>query len=288
MKRYITIAVMLCAVSAGLLAVKASRADSTTDDAVVRADRTLVAALEKGDKSAVNKLLDADFTWIDTDGIMWSREDALEAGLKPLVPSGSNVIVTEHKYGKIVWVQDNVGSNFAAHVWVQRSGGWRLLHTNEIAGHAVEPGGNVVRPSFTVPCLNPCEEFPYKPQTAGQKAAIDAWHDQESVTADHDKHQGDHFITITSNTLTPPTYHPPQANPNRQHGDAAYYIRAWDTGDTALLVMLQPTYGGKAYWSTRIFSNHDGLWKMEESYHTTIRSAPPMTALPTAVQQSAK
>ena len=40
------------------------------------------------------KLLDPEFTWIDTDGIMWAREDALRAGLKQLVPSGADVQIT--------------------------------------------------------------------------------------------------------------------------------------------------------------------------------------------------
>ena len=45
--------------------------------------------------------------------------------------------------------------------------------------------------------------------------------------------------------------------------------------------MLQPTYGGKAYWSSRVFGNHNGFWMMEESYHNTIQASPLMTALPT-------
>jgi hypothetical protein len=60
---------------------------------------------------------------------MWAREDALRAGLKPLVPVASDVKITEHKYGKVVWIQDNQGNKFAAHFWVQRPEGWRLLHT---------------------------------------------------------------------------------------------------------------------------------------------------------------
>ena len=58
------------------------------------------------------------------------------------------------------------------------------------------------------------------------------------------------------------------------------WMRQWDFGDAVVSVMLQPTYGGKAYWSSRVFGNHNGFWMMEESYHTTIQAAPLMTALP--------
>jgi hypothetical protein len=51
--------------------------------------------------------------------------------------------------------------------------------------------------------------------------------------------------------------------------------------------MLQPTYGGKAYWSSRIFANHNGFWKMEQSYHTTIQASPRMIAVPVQAQQGA-
>ena len=69
MKRYAVIALTLCAISASL--VLAQSKPASTDDAALKADRALAAAYEKGDKATVNKLLDADFTWIDTDGIMW-------------------------------------------------------------------------------------------------------------------------------------------------------------------------------------------------------------------------
>ena len=156
MKFYSSAVFVHCALSATLGVARTKQA--TVPDAMLQADRALVAAFEKGDKATINKLLDADFSWIDTDGIMWAREDALRAGLKPLVPSGSDVKITAFKYGsKVVWVQNNEGNKFAAHFWVLRPQGWRLLHTNEIAVRPPEPGANV-RPNFAVPCINPCKE----------------------------------------------------------------------------------------------------------------------------------
>jgi hypothetical protein len=296
MKRYISIVVVFCAVSAGLVAAQTKQTDANAKDAVVQADQALVAAFYKGDKVTVNKYLDADFSWIDTDGIMWAREDALRAGLKPLVPVASDVKITEHKYGKVVWIQDNQGNKFAAHFWVQRPEGWRLLHTNEIATRPAEPGENA-RPNFTIPCINPCKELPYKPLSASEKAAIENWQDQESGTGHHDMHMGDNVVVISSTTSTPrpsptatgPTkVTPPTADRPFISTTPALWARTWDFGDAVVAVMLQPTWGGKAYWSSRVFGNHNGFWKMEESYHTTIQAAPRMTAVPMPVQQSAK
>jgi hypothetical protein len=64
------------------------------------------------------------------------------------------------------------------------------------------------------------------------------------------------------------------------------WARTWDFGDTVIAVMLQPTWGGKAYWASRIFVNHNGFWMMEESYHTTIQAAPIMTAVPPGAKNS--
>jgi hypothetical protein len=229
---------------------------------------------------------------------MWAREDALRAGLKPLVGNGPDVKKSEFKYGsRVVWIQNNEGNKFAAHFWVLRPGGWRLLHTNEIA---VRPAGQavMVRPNFEVPCTNPCKEIPFTPLTASEKAALEGWQDQESGTGNHDIHMGDDLIAVNSYSngaarqaaqkaeeaagKIKPNMPPNPANARRPFVGAspAVYVGEWDFGDAIVAIMLQPTYGGKPYWSSRIFANHNGFWKMEQSYHTTIQAAPVMTAVP--------
>ena len=262
------------------------------NESAVQADRALSAALEKGDAAAVAKLLDAEFTWIDTDGIMLERPDVLRAGLKLLIPNAGDVETIEHKYagGRVVWVQNHQGNKWAAHIWVQRPAGWRLLHANEIAARPADPIANI-RPDYAVPCANPCHEIPYKPISASEQAMLAAWQDQEGANGPghHDMHIGDNVVVISSTTTTPrksatapgPTPVNPAANNRPQVGAApALWARTWDFGDAVVAIMVQPTYGGKAYWSSRIFGNHNGFWKMEESYHTTIQASPRMTALP--------
>ena len=298
MKTYLPSALVIGLVSgAAALAVLTPKSVVAADDPVVQADRAVVRALEKGDRAAAEKLLDADFSWIDSEGVMRAKEDAFRAGLKPLVPAGEGVNITEHKYGKVVWIQESQGNKYAAHFWVQRPQGWRLLHTNEIN---VNPAAAVreVRPDFEVPCVNPCRQMPYKAESANEKAAIEGWLDQEAGTGNHDAHLGENLRAVHSEAgVQPPkaervaaTQRAKQdpANRNRPAVGVApvLWARTWDFGDTVVAIMLQPTWGGKAYWASRIFANHNGFWMMEESYHTTIQAAPIMTAVPTGAKSS--
>ncbi len=187
-----------------LFAPVANKPAAAADDPVVQADRALVQALQKGDRAAAEKLLDKDFSWIDSKGVMWAKDDAFEAKLKPLIPDAGAATITEHKYGKVVWIQENVGNNYVAHFWVQRPAGWRLLHTNEIT---VDPALAVheVRPNFAVPCVNPCQQIPYQPLTPSEKAALEGWLDQESGTGHHDAHLGENLRSVHSeNGVQPP------------------------------------------------------------------------------------
>ena len=291
MKRLLALALVLGATVAGLLAAETS---------AVQADRALSAAFEKGDSAAVNKLLDGEFTWIDTDGIMLERPDVLRAGLKLLIPGDTGVETIEHKYagGKVVWVQNHQGNKWAAHIWVQRPAGWRLLHANEIASRPPDPIANV-RPDYAVPCVNPCHEIPYKPISPSEQAMLAAWQDQEGANGPghHDMHIGDNVVVISSTTTTarksatapgPTPVNPAAANRPTVGAAPALWGRTWDFGDAVVAIMVQPTYGGKAYWSSRIFGNHNGFWKMEESYHTTIQASPRMTALPMPAERSSR
>lgn len=278
-----------------LLALVICQTASAADDPVVQADRSLVQDLQKGDWAAAEKFFDKDFSWIDSKGVMWAEDDAAEAKLKPLIPDAGAATITEHKYGKVVWIQENVGKNYVAHFWVQRPAGWRLLHTNEIT---VDPTLAVreVRPNFAVPCVNPCQQLPYQPLTPNEKAALDGWLDQEAGNGNHDAHLGENLRSVHSENGVQPPKAERMAATARAMADPAIrnrppvgvapvlWMRQWDFGDAVVSIMLQPTYGGKAYWSSRVFGNHNGFWMMEESYHNTIQAAPPMTALPTGAK----
>jgi hypothetical protein len=290
MKRFVTSALLFAIVCAGLIAALIDRTARAADDPVAQADHNVVQALEKGNQAAANKLLDPDFTWIDSDGIMWAKEDAFRASLKPLVGSGSDVKLIEHNYGKVIWIQISQGNKYSAHFWVQRPSGWRLLHMTEIEPRQREFPQS--RATYDIPCANPCKAVPYKPLTAGEKAALDEWQEQESSQAGWEKHVADNMDQRVVSTYGGPS--PSKAdrvagmnkrkaeNSNAPSVGAApaLWIRTWDFGTAVVMLACQPTYGEKAYWSSRVLApNKDGLWQMMESYHNYIKASPVMTAV---------
>ncbi len=276
-----------------LMGTLASRPATAADDAVVAADKAVVAALAKGDKVAAGKWLDPDFTWIDSEGIMWAKSDAFRSGLKPLVPAGADTKILEHKYGKnVVWIQWNQGNKYAARFWVKRASGWKLLHTTEIAAMP-KRDFQTVEPTYDIPCNNPCKAVPYKPLSAGEKASLDEWQEQESSQENWEKHVADNMdqrVVSTYGGASPSKADRivgmnkrKAANPNAPKVGAApaLWIRTWDFGDAVVMVSCQPTYGDKAYWCSRVLApNESGLWQMMESYHNYILASAVMTATP--------
>lgn len=276
------------------LTVMPGFAAGPADDAVLTADKAAIAALAKGDKAAANKWLDQDFNWIDSEGIMWYKDDAFRAGLKPLLSApGDDVKIIEHKYGSsLVWIQWNQGNKYSAHFWVKRPGGWKLLHTTEIAA-VPKRDFQTVEPTYDIPCNNPCKALPYKPLSAGEKAALEEWQDQESGQARWEVRVGDNMdqrVVSTYGGASPSKAdriagmnRRKAANPNSPKVGAApaLWIRTWDFDDAVVMVSIQPTYGDKAYWSSRVLAKNDaGLWQMMESYHNYVLASPVMTATP--------
>ena len=277
----------------GLMAASACMPARAAEDAVVTADQAVVAALAKGDKVAANKWLDPDFSWIDSEGIMWAKDDAFRGGVKPLITWAEDVKITEHKYGKsVVWIQWNEGNKYSARFWVKRAAGWKLLHTTEIAAMP-KRDFQTVEPTYDVACNNPCKAVPYKPLTPGEKASLDEWQEQEGSQAGWEKHVADNMDQRAVSTYGGASPSKADriagmnkrkaANPNAPKVGAApaLWIRTWDFGDAVVMVSVQPTYGDKAYWSSRVLApNEAGLWQMMESYHNYILASPVMTATP--------
>lgn len=298
MKRTITTvmitAIFLCGVA--LVALK-SKPVAAADDSIRQYDQAVTADLDKGDQEAAEKYLDADFSWIDSKGVMRVKEDAFRVGLKPLVSAGPDVKYVEHDYGNVVWLQANRGNNWVAHFWVKRPAGWKLLHTTEITARPKDY--TTVRPNFDVPCINPCKEVPYTPVTENEKAALAGWQDQESGEAGWDKHVADNLGQRAATTWGGPRPEKKDMiaarnkrmaeNPNEPKVAAvpALFIRSWDFGTAVVMIACQPTYGDRAYWSSRVFAPLNGTWMMMDSYHNYIASSPVMTAVPVTQSKDA-
>jgi hypothetical protein len=283
MKRVVTLAAIASFACAGILFVCAESGRAATDP-IMTADHAVVQALESGNMAAANKYLDPEFTWIDTDGVMWEKSDSARAHLKPLVPPGADVKYVEHKYGKVIWLQENVGNKYAAHFWVERPSGWKLLINSEIA---TRPRSENVdrRPDFAIPCVNPCQEVPYTPITPNEKAVLAAWQDQEHGAQHWYDHVPESNVVVSSYGLFTKDdrwkmiqagikAHAPQVS-----ADPVTWMRTWDFGTAVVMICDQPTWDGKSYWASRVFApDKQGTWMMYESYHTTIQASPILEA----------
>lgn len=256
---------------------------------VIEADRILTQALDTGDRAAAERLLDADFSWIDPEGILYFKDDAFRARLRPLVGTGPGVTLVQHDYKTVVFVQRSEGTtSYSGRFWVRRPEGWRLLHMTDIAVRARDY--QPVRPNFDVPCINPCGELPWKPIGAGEKAALEGWKEQESSAAGWVKRTADNYDQRPVNTYAgaapPKSQRIPivekvfSATPRVSPASPILWVRSWDFDEAVVAIMIQPAYGDKAYWASRIFANIDGRWQMAESYHNHIQAAPIMTAVP--------
>jgi hypothetical protein len=284
--------VFAIALVAAIAQVAVIRAQAPAQSEVLKADDAIIKALAGGDRAAAEKLLDADFSWIDPDGVYYATKgEAFAHGVKPLVGTGGEVKVLEHRYGKVVYLERGEGDKkFSGHFWVQRPAGWRLLHINDLEVRQRDYA--TVPTTFAVPCVNPCQTLPYRPLGAGEKSALAAWQEQESGPAGWGKRVADNYDQRAINTYGGRSTSKKdrlagmergrQQNPNRPEVGAApvAFGRAWDFGDAVVWVQLQPTYGDKPYWSSRVYANINGLWQMAESYHTYIKDAPVMAPVP--------
>jgi hypothetical protein len=262
--------------------------------AVLRADHALVHALEGADKAEVEKLLDADFTWISTDGRNQSREDILQA--LPKLSAGDDAKVLERIYGQVGLVAVDSGRTHVLRLWVKRNAGWRALHFNEILQPASQAtAGNVAVPSeagVVTPCINPCKSVPYKATSASAQAAMTALQELDTASANRDMELWasrvlEECLIVDSAGTRPITKAERMAKTIEQKKSGAdtneapplLWAQLYDFGDTVVMLALHQPYKAKPYYATRLWVKRDGRFQLAASYHTTIEDVPAFTLL---------
>lgn len=259
-----------------------STAASAADDeqAVRNADRLLDEAIERGAVASLDDVLDAEFTWITTSGILRSRVSILAAPPAPAIAVGGDVAAADvRRLGShIVVAQRHAGKAHTMRVWVRRSAGWRVLHVTEVMeGERVVYGGTMIG---AADCVNPCKVVPFVPANAIEKSVIEAWQAQQSGPEMWARHIPDDNVARTSNgTYTKADRIAVQLQQVQAGAVVApsplMSAHIWEFGDSALMIALQPRAAGKPFWGSRVFESRSGTWVMAESYQTTIRDMPP-------------
>lgn len=117
-----------CAVSIllVLLAVYARSTYAAHDDAVMQADRSLIAALKSSDSKSTARLLDADFAWTDEEGRTRDKQATLQE-FKAFIAENKNDSVDSHFCGQFGFVYGaHHGARFVR-IWVKHEKGWQLF-----------------------------------------------------------------------------------------------------------------------------------------------------------------
>jgi len=275
---------MVIVLGGAVLSPRIDRLSAASEDpAALQADREFVRAAAKGDQEAVGKLLDAEFTWIDSQGKTYTKSEALTA-LPQLAVSEDNGANVEHRtYGQVVAVMASHGKAYALRVWVKRPSGWRALVYHEVTlrEEPAAPGGSGVKE-----CENPCKSIPYKPKNEAEQAIVASWQALETGVTAHDSaawapHIADEFAMLGSNNDHPLSKADRMATLDLQKqtgvGSApAPLVSAemFDFGDAVVMKCLHQPFSGKPIRVTRVWIKRDGKWVMSISYQTTIQAAP--------------
>jgi hypothetical protein len=283
MKRFVLPAVALGILLAGLWLAPTCKQVSAAggDEPVLQTDRAFVQAIAKSDKTLLDKLLDADFTWTDSEGKTQTKVDILKNLPTPV--AGYDAEAKERTYGEVGTVQVNNGKSYILRVWVKRPSGWRALVYHEVVQLAAPPaaGGPGVKD-----CENPCKTVPYKPKNEAEQGIITSWQQLETAVTGHDSagwspHVAEEFIQVSSNNDHPLDRAGRMAVLDKQKLAAAgsapaplVSARMFDFGDTVVMTCLHQPYHGKPIHVSRVWIKRDGKWVMAISYQTTIQAAP--------------
>ena len=121
--KYVLAAGLLAAPTVLLSPARLPVADDATA-AVLQADHSLLQAFEKADRVTADRLMDPDFTWIDSQGKSQSREQVLQ---NLPAPANADVEAQSRIYGQSAVLRANRGKVQVLRVWIERSSVWKLI-----------------------------------------------------------------------------------------------------------------------------------------------------------------
>ncbi len=293
MKRFVTRALLAGLVfggTFGALRIERAAADGV-ESTVLQADKSLLDALGKSDKTALVKLLDANFAWTDTDGKTHKQADVLGNLRAYAADNQGETNVQTHFYGQVETVAGEHHGDRFLRVWVKRAAGWRefLALDTQMPSKALLFGGQ--RSTGQGDCENPCRTVPYKPTTEMDKAILADWQktkmeEWKPDAADWPNHIADEFLIINSNSVRTKAERVVIAQEQQKSGvgapgDPITAMEIHDFGDKSAVMISHhvPYRGGKPYYNVRVWTLRDARWQLAISQQTTIQSAAAVAAV---------
>jgi hypothetical protein len=248
------------------------------DPQLSEADSAFVQAASSSDKKALSSILDQEFTWTDSAGKTYTRDEVLQG--PPTSPAVSSAAeIQQRLYGRVGLILATRGKTHAARFWVKRSKGWHLLVYHE-ATLAEEARSGGPRPKD---CENPCKTLPYEPKNDAERGIIASWQALETAVTNHDsqtwgQHVADEFLLINSNNDHPFTKADRLAilDKQKQAGTSSGPIplvsaQMFDFGDTVIMTAMHKRDEDKPVRVSRIWIKRDGQWMMAFSEQTILQ-----------------
>ncbi len=252
-----------------------------SDPAILQMDSEFVRAVAASNSAALEKFLDAGFTWTDSQGNTLTSKEVLASIPKNALGDEAVTDRSERTYGQVAVVSASRGKTHVLRLWVHRASGWRLL-----VYHAVT---QLEQPSTSAgsgvnTCENPCKSVPFQPANEAERAIIASWQALETGVTEHNSvawapHIADEFVQISSNSDHPISKKDRMATLDEQKvsgvGSAPAPLvsaQMFDFGDAVVMTCLHQPYKGKPIHVSRLWIERDGQWVMVISNQTTIQS----------------
>jgi len=257
------------------------------DPEMMQADRAFVQAVAKADRTAVEKLLDADFTWTDFEGNTRTRTQVLRGFPKPAITDEHDAQLKQYTYGEIGDVQADLGRAHVLRVWVKRSGTWKAMVYQEVMSLDAPPSST---PGAGKDCENPCRTVAFEPKNETERQVVVAYSKLETAAMAHNSAVfatlvGDEFVAASSNSNK--LYDKRGRMEDFDHAKMAGVAptpltsaRMFDFGGAVLMRSEHTPDRGKPLHVTRVWVKRDGNWVETLSYQTSVQAAQAKTDVP--------
>jgi hypothetical protein len=287
--RILNLLILLLAV---LVPTLPSSALASPQDGALASDHSLTTAINKADRSSVEKLLDPEFSWTDRTGKTRSKSEILPALASLASESGADADVKIIDAGQLVLVHgshripsQNASVRFIR-VWVKRSQAWQLLvyqETNKAEKNPEKRSGfGAPSNGQPVACENPCNSVPYKPDTPAEQEVVSMWQAVERTVLTNDVEAWtpnftDNFIFVTPDGGSPlnkadrVTMITELRRTNTTLIPAEVTsMKVWVLGDAAVMRSEHKPLHGKVLHVTRLFEKHNNHWQIAFGQQTWV------------------
>jgi hypothetical protein len=254
--------------------------DSAPAPGMIEADAAFAQAVAKGDGAALEKLLDADFTWIGADGKRETRAQVLRAVPKPAVANANGAESKAYTYGDLGNVQVHSGRSHILRVWAKRPAGWRAVVYQEVMSRETPP---TFTPGAGKECENPCKSIPFTPNNETERQVAAAYSKLETAAHAHNAEGfaimvGDEFAALSSNSdkLQTKSSRIEEFKRSKDAGLAPTPLvsaRMLAFGDAVLMLSEHKPDRGNPLRVTRIWVKRAGNWVETLSYQTALGAA---------------